>query len=112
MHHLMQIQKNITITVPDYEDSVCVKVGLEESVPDGTEIKANYTDTNGESKEIIISGNDELGKKLGKIIEKGTVDNKFVLTAAYSKVVEKYTFNIKRQTTLKGITLQIKNRQK
>lgn len=96
--------KEYTITVPDYEDSVCVKVGLEESVPDGTEIKANYTDTNGESKEIIISGNDELGKKLGKIIEKGTVDNKFVLTAAYSKVVEKYTFNIKRQTTLKGIT--------
>lgn len=96
--------KEYTITVPDYEDSVCVKAGLEESVPDGTEIKANYTDTNGESKEIIISGNDELGKKLGKIIEKGTVDNKFVLTAAYSKVVEKYTFNIKRQTTLKGIT--------
>ena len=57
--------KEYTITVPDYEDSVCVKVGLEESVPDGTEIKANYTDTNGESKEITISGNDELGKKLG-----------------------------------------------
>ena len=53
---------------------------------------------------ITISGNDELGKKLGKIIEKGTVDNKFVLTAAYNKVVEKYTFNVKRQTTLKGIT--------
>ena len=81
-----QFQNNrneYNITIPDYEKSVCVRAALDNSEINDAEIVVNYTDINGENRVVSIVGDDELGKKLNRIIETGASGNQFTITATY-----------------------------
>lgn len=108
--------KEYVITVPDYEDSLCVKASLAKEAPKRTAIIISYQDLTGEDREVSLDGKDTLGRKLAKIISKGVVGNTFILTAVCKNygtddVTEVYHFRILRQATLENINIHNTNTQ-
>ena len=104
-----QFQNNrneYNITILDYENSVCVRAALDNSGINDAEIVVNYTDINGENRVVSIVGDDELGKKLNRIIETGAGGNQFTITATYKNKKENYTFNIIRKLSLKNLSVK------
>ena len=79
---------------------------LDNSEINDAEIVVNYTDINGENRVVSIVGDDELGKKLNRIIETGASGNQFTITATYKNKKENYTFNIIRKLSLKNLSVK------
>ena len=83
-----------------------MRAALDNSEINDAEIVVNYTDINGENRVVSIVGDDELGKKLNRIIETGASGNQFTITATYKNKKENYTFNIIRKLSLKNLSVK------
>lgn len=103
-------QKEYIVTIPDYESNVCIKAQLYEAAPERTSIKVSYCDTEGVNRELNITGNDALGKKLTRLINEGIDVNTLTLEAVCENsesedVTEIYQFDVKRQLSLADISI-------